>query len=566
MTTPAPLLFPPDSTSATTPNLVSDPQRNALVFSAANFGPCLVALVSTPGLAVVAINETGTSWIDPQKQSDPATLKLQDILGIQTLTLLSNEILPHAHILGRWRGALLLRDVWGSEFPASATMTFHPDATGQSKGFFCLQAIRTDQAAGDDVDNPPVTDRELLRGLLNAVPESIYFKDRNSRFMRVSQAMADKDGCSDPSVLVGLTDFDRFTAEHARPAFEDEQRILKSGKPILNIEERETWPDGRVTWVSTSKFPLLDGLGRVVGTFGISRNITAAKEAEAERLRINEKLKLAYKMESVGRLAAGVAHEVNTPTQFITDNTHFLRESFAQLHATLSKYREDARTAKDITVPPIESPETVAELDYLFAEIPRCIDQTLEGLGRVARIVKSLKEFSHPHSKAKSLANINHAVDTALEISRHEWKYLADVVTELDPALPDVECVLDEINQVMLNLIVNAGHAIESALAQDKQRARGKITIRTRREGELVVIEVEDTGTGIPKAIVERIFEPFFTTKEVGKGSGQGLAIVHTVITQSHHGTIDVKTEVGAGTTFIMKLPIRQSHHCGDAI
>jgi signal transduction histidine kinase len=199
--------------------------------------------------------------------------------------------------------------------------------------------------------------------------------------------------------------------------------------------------------------------------------------------------------------------------------------------------------------------EAAAEVDYHLTEIPRTLAQSLEGLGRIARIVRSLKEFSHPQNADRTLADLNHAIETAVAVSRHEWKYVADVVTDFDPQLPAVPCVVDAFNQVMLNLVINAAHAIGTVL-KEKGGTKGTITIRTRHEGAAAVIEVQDTGTGIAPEHHRRIFEPFFTTKEVGKGTGQGLAIVHTVIVKQHGGELNFTTELGKGTIFRLSLPL----------
>ncbi len=411
-------------------------------------------------------------------------------------------------------------------------------------------------------DVPSVSDHELLQALLETLPESVFFKDLEGRYLRVSRALARKAGRRDPRELIGLTDFDRFTAEHARPAYENEQRIIRSGQSIVDLEEKETWQDGRVTWVSSTKLPLRDRAGRIVGTFGISRDITERKRAERENRELQVQLQLAQKLESIGRLAAGIAHEVNTPNQFITDNTRFLEGAFSQLAALLQVHRalreaaaghpalaELAKAAADA--------EKERELDYLLGEIPRTIGQTLDGLGRVARIVRSLKEFSHPGDSRRTPVDLNHVIDTAVNVSRHEWKYVAEVVTDLDPALPPVPCVVDEFSQVILNLVINAAHAIESALkTRPGGPSRGTITIRTRHDEAHAFVEVEDTGAGIPEEIRPRIFDPFFTTKEVGKGSGQGLAIVRNVIVKRHQGAVDFSSEVGRGTTFRIRLPL----------
>jgi signal transduction histidine kinase len=271
-------------------------------------------------------------------------------------------------------------------------------------------------------------------------------------------------------------------------------------------------------------------------------------------------LQLAQKLESIGRLAAGVAHEINTPTQFIADNTRFLADAFGKLKGLLESYGTLQAAAARAPQCAGEAQAAAAaaaeiELAYLLAEIPRCIQQSLDGLGRVARIVGSLKEFAHPGSPELTPSDLNRAIENSIVISRHEWKYVADVATELDPDLPPVPCVVDEFNQVMLNLIINAAHAIGEAL-KSRGGDKGKITVRTRSEASWAVVEVEDTGTGIPEEIRERIFEPFFTTKPVGKGTGQGLAVVHAVMVKHHQGKIEMETEPGRGTKFTLRIPL----------
>jgi signal transduction histidine kinase len=335
---------------------------------------------------------------------------------------------------------------------------------------------------------------------------------------------------------------------------------------LIDLEEKETWPDGRVCWVSSTKIPLRDAAGRIVGTFGVSRDITARKQSEQQNRELLIQLQLAQKLESIGRLAAGIAHEINTPTQFITDNAHFLTNTFTDLTKVLEAARALRDAAKSeptlaAAADQFTSVEQGVELNYLLAEIPSTLKQSLDGLGRVARIVRSLKEFSHPSNAHRGATDLNRVIATAITVSRHEWKYVAEVVTDLSPDLPPVPCVVDEFNQVILNLLVNAAHAIESAQQQkNTPGAPGTITVRTRLDGKWALIEIEDTGTGIPEEIRERIFDPFFTTKPVGKGTGQGLTIVQNVIVKNHRGTIDVTSVIGQGTVFHIRLPLAAEH------
>jgi signal transduction histidine kinase len=195
-----------------------------------------------------------------------------------------------------------------------------------------------------------------------------------------------------------------------------------------------------------------------------------------------------------------------------------------------------------------------ADSGYLLEEIPKAIEQTLEGVTRVSRLVGAMKEFSHPGTKEKIPLDLNHAIENTITVARNEWKYVADLETEFDPLLPLISCQPGEFNQVTLNLIVNAAHAIADVVGKGGS-TKGKIKIQTRDSTEWVEIRIQDTGSGIPEKVRARVFDPFFTTKEIGKGTGQGLAIARSVIVDKHGGTIHFETEEGKGTTFIVRLP-----------
>lgn len=194
-------------------------------------------------------------------------------------------------------------------------------------------------------------------------------------------------------------------------------------------------------------------------------------------------------------------------------------------------------------------------LDSLVEEIPEAIEQAKEGVSRVSEIVRAMKEFSHPSGKSKVPVDINHAIENTIAVARNEWKYFAEIETNLDPQLPLVPCLEGEINQVILTLIINSVHAITEVLGENPDK-KGKISISTSKTGQWCEIKISDTGNGIPREIRDRVFEPFFTTKEVGKGTGQGLAIAHQVIVEKHGGTIHFDSELGKGTTFTIKIPL----------
>lgn len=510
-------------------------------------------------LRLVFTNENARRRLNPSDQPDFLQLTLPELVGLGSWNQLNSEVLPKVQVLSHWTGIVELRDVWGSTFPARITVRTQAIAKGES--YLCMYAQEI--AETDDQPTAPISDRHLLHALLEHSPDVIYFKDTASRFLRISRSQAKKFGQDNPQAVIGKTDFDFFSAQHASAAFADEQAILRSGQPLIDREEMETWEDGRVTWVTTTKLPLFDATQKLVGTFGISHDITARKQAAEARRELELQLQLSQKLESIGRLAAGVAHEINTPTQFISDNTHFLTDAFAKIETVLAQYRalcmaagiEGACTA---AVAAVVEAEHEAELDYILSEIPHCLQQSIDGLARVAGIVGSLKEFAHPNLPELVPSDLNRAINISVVVSRHEWKYVADLATELDPSLPLVPCVVDEFNQVMLNLIVNSAHAIADAL-KGRGQSRGKITIRTKSEPQWAIIEVEDTGTGIPPDLIDRIFEPFFTTKAPGKGTGQGLAIARSVIVKHHGGTIDVRTTPGSGATFILRLPLAKA-------
>jgi len=642
-------------------------------------------------------------------------------------------------------------------------------------------------------------EHDMLDTLIESIPDHIYFKDRESRFIRANRALVRVFGLDTQEELLSKTDFDFFTGEHAAEAHADERDLLEGRRAVISKEEKETWPDAHESWVQTTKLPLRGSSGAIVGTFGISRDITERKRMEAalrrsqdcfriaaessgdsvyewdlqtdaityfggnqrhlvdagctppktckqllelvhsedrQRVRsalfrslsggerfseeyripgsngemrfladrgaalrdeegrpylwvgvskditeekrveranaelaaivesadaaiirldldglittwnkgaeqiygysaeetigkpmvpmvalevaseylsltgkafagesvkhletihltksgarinvmatlspildrgdvvigialvvwdvtqvkqLESRLAQAQKLESIGQLAAGVAHEINTPIQYIGDNGRFLHDAFRDL-VKYFKVRSDAqREGCKLSAPGDPAAEAMAEMDleYLESEVPKAIDQLLEGVDHVARIVRALKEFSHPGPLEKMPVDINRAIESTILVSKNEWKYGADLSTDLDLELPPVPCLVGELNQVILNLIVNAAQAIADGNKESGEK--GSIHIKTRKQGDCVEIRVTDTGGGIPEPIQSKVFDPFFTTKPVGKGTGQGLAIAHSVIVQKHHGTIRFESKPGIGTTFIIQLPL----------
>lgn len=295
----------------------------------------------------------------------------------------------------------------------------------------------------------------------------------------------------------------------------------------------------------------------------VIRDISERKAAEKEKEIMQAQLLQAQKLESVGQLAAGIAHEINTPLQFIATNLEFLRDAYNDIFHIIDITRKisESTTSSEqegnSSMQPLAESLADTDLDFLCEEIPPAIDQSLDGLQRVSSLVLAMKNFSHPGCRDINPEDINSIVETTILISRNEWKYVADLQTQLAPDLPPVPCLKDEIGQVLLNLIINAAHAIAAHKQTGEMDVeKGVIIVTTSIVGKYAEIAVADTGSGIPVDIRNRIFDPFFTTKEVGKGSGQGLAICRDVIERKHSGQLTFSSETGKGTTFSIRLPL----------
>jgi signal transduction histidine kinase len=320
------------------------------------------------------------------------------------------------------------------------------------------------------------------------------------------------------------------------------------------LEYRMKHKDGSWQTLESHGAPFRNAAGVIEGVITVARDITQRKMLEVQ-------LRQAQKLESIGQLAAGIAHEINTPTQFIGDNARFLRDAFADLQLLFTAQDLLLQVARNAAIAPelianVDAARQAADLDYLSIEVPKALEQTLEGVERVAKIVSAMKDFSHPGTGSKTMLDLNRAIESTITVCRNEWKYCADLVTEFDPNLPPVPVLPGEFNQVVLNIIINATHAIADSKG-DGSKGKGTITVSTRRDGDWVEVRIRDTGTGIPEKARDRVFDPFFTTKGVGKGTGQGLAIARSVVVDKHGGTITFETQMGKGTCFVIRLPLR---------
>jgi len=310
---------------------------------------------------------------------------------------------------------------------------------------------------------------------------------------------------------------------------------------------------------SASKVVVADDSGTSHGMLAIYMDTTDQRQLEAQ-------LSHAQKLESIGSLAAGIAHEINTPTQYVSDNTQFLKREFTHLMRVIETYQgmlsDDAealswaeRRARATKV------QDECDFEFLREEVPAALEQSIEGVERIAEIVRAMKEFSHPGESDLAPVDLNSAIAATATVCRNRWKYCSDLTMDLDPNLPQVPCLIGEINQVILNLIVNAADAINSRQPPEG----GKITIRSFSTSSHAVVEVTDNGGGIPEEVQHRIFEPFFTTKQVGQGTGQGLAISRNVVMKKHGGDLSFEVIPGEGTTFTMRLRLQQADTSQEA-
>jgi PAS domain S-box-containing protein len=349
--------------------------------------------------------------------------------------------------------------------------------------------------------------------------------------------------------------------EPSRHAFMTEtlKNVYETGANT-SYEVRTPGPDGRLIYFEAHIAPMRVG-GEVVGAVLVSQDVTERHVAQAEVL-------AGRHMALLGTLASGVAHEINTPIQFVGDSVHFLRNATNELLVLVEKLQSlrhaalAGTTSLDVVVAEAAKAEENADLPYLRTQMPQAFESCLNGLGRVTTIVRSLKDFAHPSEEAMVPADLNRAIRSGAAVAINEYKYVADLELDLGE-LPPVTCHVSEVGQAVVNMIVNAAHAIESVVTGTDQK--GRIAVRSWRDGDAVMISIADTGAGIRESIRPRIFDPFFTTKEVGKGTGQGLAIARSAVEEHHGGSLTFETCVGKGTTFFIRLPIEPCVEAGGA-
>jgi PAS domain S-box-containing protein len=392
------------------------------------------------------------------------------------------------------------------------------------------------------------------RSLFNTVPVAIVTSRVDGALIDINQAAMVAFGYEERNDALALN----MRNLYVNPAERDRRVAATLADPSIKPGEY------RLRHKNGTSFPALvqlriirDDKGEADRIQTFVTDISEYKRLEEDRQAMEHEQRISARLKSVGALAAGIAHEINTPMQFVSDSVYFLKMAVGELDVLWPELtqlvRESTGTGDPTsTIKRIEQSLAHIDVDQLVVDANQSAERALEGIRRVTKIIRAMREFAHPDNGEHTKVDINNALETTLTVCKNVYKEIADVETDFG-ALPSVMCQYGEVNQVFLNIIVNAAHAIEAA---HRDGAKGLIRISTAVEDGYAVIRIQDNGTGIPESVKARIFDPFFTTKEVGKGTGQGLAIVQSVIVARHHGRITVDSEVGKGTTFILRLPI----------
>lgn len=395
---------------------------------------------------------------------------------------------------------------------------------------------------------------EELKALTNSVNGVIWEADPNSmKYLFISEQVESILGFSAKDYLNGILTLGSEPVAKGMPEIAALLQTNFEGPDNFTLEYQAYRHDSTAVWIRNIVSKIFEK-GKLIKVRGVFFDITEEKKREEQSMAMEIQLKHAQKMEAIGQLAAGIAHEINTPAQFVGDNLSFISQStndFIQYHQQLEKILEDV-SSKD-TRDLIHHAKEQYDIEFIAQETPQAIEQSIEGVARISKIVSAMKDFSHPGKDDKQKIDINKAIENTSIVARNEWKYLADLQFDFSSDLPLVNCFPGEVNQVILNMIVNACHAIEDVTGG---KSKGKILITTQQSKDNVIIKIVDDGAGMEDSVVQRIFDPFFTTKEVGKGTGQGLSLAYSVIVEQHAGKISVESTLGVGTTFVISLPI----------
>ncbi len=441
-----------------------------------------------------------------------------------------------------WRGRFLNKRKNGELFWEDAVITPVADENGNDINYL---AIKEDVTRIKEAEDAFLQISQMNEILLESISSPLIVTNDNLVVLRWNRIAEQTLGLKEEQV-VGRRLFDVELSCDMPQIIKAIDNCRLSGERVDMVDFRCGDAEGNEHFLNLhiSRYEQSDITGQP-GFLILAEDITEWKQMQTQ-------LNQAQKLEAIGQLASGIAHEINTPIQYIGDNMRFLLDCFHDVKDILEFFIQSEDDLQG-SIKKLKQRAEEIDLDFLLEDIPEAFEQTIEGINRVAQIVKAMKEFTHPCQKEKTAVDINKALQNTILISKNEWKYVADVETHLSDNLPVVPGFLGELNQVFLNIIVNAAHAIKEVVGEN---GKGRITIKTYAQNGSVIVEISDTGCGIKEEHLNKIFDPFFTTKEVGKGTGQGLTLAFNVITQKHGGRLWCNSTVNKGTTFFIKLPI----------
>ncbi len=455
-------------------------------------------------------------------------------------------------------GELAIRKKDGAPIFVSFNGKIGNDARGNAQQAHCMLWDITKQKQDEELLR---SSKLLIERIINTIPLRVFWKDIDLVYRGCNTSFAQDAGFADPKDIVGKDDFMMGWRDQAELYRSDDRQVIESGCAKLFIEEPQTTTEGNLIYLLTSKVPLRNSQGEITGVLGTYMDITARKQAESENERLQIQLSQVQKMEAIGHLAAGIAHEINTPSQYLGSNIEFLSQSFEEMIILVNQVfqLEQAEQVRpnsgDGFFTRLAALKEQSDWEYLKEEIPKALAQSRQGIAKISTIVLAMKEFSHPGGKEKQQTDVNRLIETIVTISTSEWKYIAEIERHLDGQLSQIPCLPNEMGQVFLIILVNAAQAIAEKLGYHSESKKGRIIIASRSLGDEVEIAFSDSGNGIPQKIQDKIYHPFFTTKEVGKGSGQGLAIAYDIVVNKHGGRIACTSKEGEGTTFRIFLP-----------
>ncbi|MEO0398946.1 MAG: ATP-binding protein [Pseudomonadota bacterium] len=408
---------------------------------------------------------------------------------------------------------------------------------------------REAEAAREKAEAGQAYAETVLNDAMNSMPQSVVIvsSDRRVTFANESfnscypGAFRHKEGRAKYEDVASRSLLTTVTEGDEQVPFSLVERMRRLDDAENNRKWRGVAADGKM--VVTTQERMSDG-----GVVIVENDVTELFAALERNRQLELELMQTQKLESLGTMAGGIAHEINTPVQFVGDNLKFLEETFCEV-ATVVNELSEGETALATTMR-----EKLDDLDWEFVkdEIPSAFGEARTGIGTVGEIVKSIKEFAHPDSDAKIAQDLEKIIQNTLTVSRNQWRHHAEIECAIDPGLDAVPCFAGKLSQVLISLIVNAADAIEEGARIEK----GQIRVAARRRGDVAEISVSDNGPGVPSDKIDNIFDMFFTTKAPGKGTGQGLAICKRIIEANHGGELTVESSPGEGARFIVRLPM----------